>query len=155
MNQRGIEVLVGLFVLFSVVALLILALRVSGLTNINRSNSYQVVAEFDNVGGLKIGAPVSVSGVKVGEVKDISLDPQTFRAQAILEIFSKQTKLPQDTAASIYTAGILGAQYVSLIPGFAEQDLQDQGLIETTHSAVMLENLIGQLMFNVSKGISK
>ena len=155
MKQRGAEIFVGIFVLIAIVALLVLALRVSGLTDIDRANSYEVVAEFDNIGGLKVGAPVSVAGVKIGEVDDIYLDKQTFRARVFLDIFSKKSLLPMDTSASIYTSGILGAQYISLTPGFAEQNLKDKEQIQTTHSALVLESLIGQLLFNLKKGNNK
>ncbi len=151
MNRRIVEILVGLFVALAIIALLVLALRVSGLTNINRRNSYEINAEFDNIGGLKVGAPVNIAGVKVGEVENIYLDRKTFRAKVIMEIFSKKSTLPVDTSASIYTSGILGSQYISLMPGFAEQNLQNGGQIQTTHSALVLETLIGQLMFNLKK----
>ena len=155
MNQRVGEIFVGLFVLLAIIALLVLALRVSGLTNIDRRNSYEVSAEFDNIGGLKVGAPVSVAGVKLGEVEHIYLDRQTFRAKVIIEIFSKKSQLPIDTSASIYTSGILGSQYISLMPGFSDQHLQQDGVIQTTHSALVLETLIGQLMFNLKKDGNK
>ena len=152
MNQRVVEIFVGLFVTLAIIALLVLALRVSGLTNINRRNSYEISAEFDNIGGLKVGAPVNIAGVKVGEVDNIYLDRKTFRAKVVLEIFSKHSVLPVDTSASIYTSGILGSQYISLMPGFAEKILQSGGQIQTTHSALVLETLIGQLIFNFKKG---
>jgi phospholipid/cholesterol/gamma-HCH transport system substrate-binding protein len=151
MRQRSVDILVGLFVLIAVLALLVLALKVSGLTNLDSSTGYQVSAEFDNVGGLKIGAPVSIAGVKVGVVDDIVLDPVTFRAKAMVEIFNKVTQIPSDSSASILTAGILGAQYVGLTPGFSTQSLVNNGSIKTTHSALVLENLIGQLMYNLKK----
>ena len=150
MYPRGVEILVGLFVLLAATAVLILALRVSGLTDTYYgTNGYQVTAEFDNIGGLQVGSPVNIAGVKVGVVKNIRLDPDTFRAQVKLQIFSQAIKLPQDTTASIYTLGILGAQYVSLMPGFADKNLPDHGVIETTHSALVLEHLVGQFMFNL------
>ena len=152
MKQRGIEVLVGLFVLLAIIALLVLAFRVSGLADIDRANSYEITAEFDNIGSLKVGAPVSIAGVKIGEVEAIRLDKQSFRAQAVLEIFSKKSKLPTDTSASIFTSGILGAQYIGLTPGFSDEYLKSKGRIQTTHSALILESLIGQLIFNMRKG---
>jgi phospholipid/cholesterol/gamma-HCH transport system substrate-binding protein len=148
-KQRVIEIFVGFFVLLAIVALLILALRVSGLTDMDTAHGYQVQAEFDNIGGLKVGAPVSVAGVKVGEVDVIKLDPQTYRAEVIMEIYSPSTKIPTDSSASILTAGILGAQYIALTPGFTNTYLSNDQSISTTHSALILENLIGQLMFNL------
>jgi phospholipid/cholesterol/gamma-HCH transport system substrate-binding protein len=150
-KQRSIEIIVGIFVLAAAIALLVLAMQISGLTNTNKSTSYHVKAEFDNVGSLKIGAPVSISGVKIGDIDAISLDPQTYRAVVLMEIYSKTSVLPTDTSASIFTAGILGSQYISLTPGFATTILTDNGQIQNTHSALILENLIGQLIFNMKK----
>ena len=151
MKQRTVEIIVGIFVLIAAVALLILALQISGLTNTDKSTSYRVKAEFDNVGSLKIGAPVSIAGVKIGDVDQISLNPQTYRAIVLMEIYSKNSILPTDTSASIFTAGILGSQYIGLTPGFATTDLANGGQIQNTHSALILENLIGQLIFNMKK----
>lgn len=151
MKQRTIEIIVGIFVLAAAVALLVLAMEISGLTNTDKSTSYRIRAEFDNVGSLKIGAPVSISGVKIGDVDAITLDPQTYRAVVLMEIYSKKSILPTDTSASIFTAGILGSEYISLTPGFASTDLMEGGQIQNTHSALILENLIGQLIFNMKK----
>lgn len=149
MQQRIVEIFVGLFVLLALVAMLVLALRVSGLTDLDSGRGYEVIAEFDNIGGLKIGAPLSIAGVKVGEVDEIRLDPETFRAEVVMEIYSPTTKIPTDSSASILTAGILGAQYVGLTPGFSDDNLKNRQTIKTTHSALVLENLIGQLMFHL------
>jgi phospholipid/cholesterol/gamma-HCH transport system substrate-binding protein len=99
--------------------------------------------------------PVAVSGVKVGRVAEIELNPKTYRAEVILQINSGFKDLPVDTSASILTQGILGSNYVSLSPGYEQQLLQPGGRIETTHSALILENLIGQLMFNLSNNKDK
>ena len=107
-------------------------------------------ADFDNIGALKVRAPVSVSGVKVGRVSAIQLDPQTYRASVTLQINNGYKDLPVDTAASILTQGLLGSNYISLSPGFDQKMLKPGEHIETTHSALILENLIGQLMFNLS-----
>lgn len=151
MQQRIVEIFVGLFVLLAIVALLVLALRVSGLTDLDTANGYEVMAEFDNIGGLKIGAPLSIAGVKVGEIDAIQLDPETYRAEVVMEVYKSTTKIPTDSSASILTAGILGAQYVGLTPGFADDNLKNKQTIKTTHSALVLENLIGQLMYNLKK----
>jgi len=150
-KQRTIEIIVGIFVLAAAIALLVLAMEISGLTNTDKSTSYRIKAEFDNVGSLKVGAPVSISGVKIGDVDAITLDPQTYRAVVLMEIYSKKSVLPTDTSASIFTAGILGSQYISLTPGFANTALMSGGQIQNTHSALILENLIGQLIFNMKK----
>ncbi len=151
MTQRVIEILVGLFIVLAFIALLVLAVRVSGFTNNNTQDGYMISAAFDNVGGLKVDAPVQIAGVKVGEVTSITLDQQTFRADVRMDIYSKNTLLPSDSSASIFTAGILGAQYINITPGFAATNLIDQGQIQSTHSALILENLIGQLVFNMNK----
>lgn len=149
MRQRGVEIFVGLFVIMAAVALLILALRVSGLTDLDTASGYEIHAEFDNIGGLKMGAPVTIAGVKVGEIDSIKLDPETFRAEVSMEIYNGTTKIPVDSSASILTAGILGAQYMGITPGFEDKNLTNQQSIKTTHSALILENLIGQLLFHL------
>lgn len=149
MSQRVVEILVGFFVLLAVAALLVLAMKVSGLSDLKTSSSYVVTADFDNIGGLKVGAPVSVAGVKVGRVDDIVLNPQTYRAEVIMDIYSNKTQIPSDSSASVLTAGILGAQYIGLTPGFTDTYLKNNASIQTTHSALVLENLIGQLMFHL------
>ncbi len=149
MRNRVIEVVVGLFMILGFLALLALAFRVSGLTSIGNGHFYVLTAQFDNVGDLKVRAPVSVSGVTVGRVANISLDPTTLRATVVLQLNDKMEKLPVDTSASILTQGLLGANYISLTPGFDSQYLKNGNSIETTHSALILENLIGQLMFNM------
>jgi phospholipid/cholesterol/gamma-HCH transport system substrate-binding protein len=151
MNKRTVEVMVGLFVLLAFILLLFLALRVSGFTDNSFKNGYTVSAEFDNVGALNEGALVSIAGVKIGEIDSIVLDPTTYRADVVMQIYSKKTLLPIDSSASIYTQGILGAQYIGLTSGFAETNLQNKGEIRTTHSALILENLIGQFLFKMKK----
>lgn len=149
MGKRFFETIVGLFILAGFAALLVLAFWVSGLTNIKGSHYYQLDAEFDNIGGLKVRAPVSLAGVAIGRVESITLDPKSFRADVHLLIDKRYNNLPIDTSASIFTQGILGANYISLLPGFEVKNLKPGGEIETTHSALILENLIGQLLFNV------
>ena len=145
--QRIIEIIVGFFVLLAVAALLVLAIKVSGITHSETSDSYLVTAQFDNIGSLTEGAPISIAGVKIGEVQSVQLDFKTFRAEAVLQIFSKKSHLPIDSSASIYTQGLLGAQYISLTPGFSNDNLTSGSQIQTTHSALVLENLIGQFLY--------
>lgn len=154
MRNHWLEVGVGFFIIAALCGLLFLAFKVSGLTQLGNGHYYVLKADFDNIGGLKVRAPVSVSGVKVGRVSAIELDPQTYRATVILQI-NNDFKVPMDTAASILTQGLLGSNYISLSPGFDQKMLQPDGRIETTHSALILENLIGQLMFNLSNGNKK
>jgi phospholipid/cholesterol/gamma-HCH transport system substrate-binding protein len=150
-----LEVSVGFFIIVGLCGLFFLAFKVSGLTQIGNGHYYVLKADFDNIGALKVRAPVSVSGVKVGRVSDISLDPQTYRASVTLQINNGYKDLPVDTSASILTQGLLGSNYISLSPGFDQKMLTSGEHIETTHSALILENLIGQLMFNLSGDKSK
>lgn len=149
-NTKKFEITVGFFILFSLFALLVLALKVSGLGLPASAGGYEITAVFDNIGGLKVRSPVTLSGVRVGEVARIQIDPKSFKALVKLRINEKQNSLPVDTTASIYTQGLLGSNYISLTPGFDEQAfLKNGSRITNTHSAIILEALIGQLLFNL------
>jgi phospholipid/cholesterol/gamma-HCH transport system substrate-binding protein len=147
MNKRSIEVLVGLFVLLGIAALVFLALKAANLASFGEHKGYTISAKFDNIGGLKPRAPVRSAGVTVGRVKSISLDPKTYQGLVRLEI-DNFVKFPKDTSAKILTAGLLGDQYIGLEPGADEKELAGGDVITQTQSAVVLENLIGQLIFN-------
>ncbi|MES2998086.1 MAG: outer membrane lipid asymmetry maintenance protein MlaD [Pseudomonadota bacterium] len=147
MRDRIIEVWVGLFMLIGIIALLILALKVSGLSV--GSDGYSVTANFDNIGGLKIRSPVTLSGVKIGQVSGITLDSTQFKAVVTMRIDANQRQLPADTSASILTQGLLGANYISLKPGFDQTFLKNGSAIQDTHPALILEDLIGQLIFSL------
>jgi phospholipid/cholesterol/gamma-HCH transport system substrate-binding protein len=147
MSKKSIEVLVGLFVLLGMAALVFLALKAANLASFGEHKGYTVSAKFDNIGGLKPRAPVRSAGVTVGRVKSISLDPKTYQGLVRLEIDSF-VKFPKDTSAKILTAGLLGDQYIGLEPGADEKELAGGDTISQTQSAVVLENLIGQLIFN-------
>lgn len=149
MRSKWIEFIVGLFMLVGIAALVVLAFRVSGLTGVDKDDHYTLVAQFDNVGDLKVRAPVSISGVTVGRVSSIELDPNNFRAKVILQIQNSVNTLPVDTSASIFTQGILGSNYISLSPGFEDGNLKSGDQIRTTHPALILENLIGQLIYSL------
>lgn len=151
MKQHNAQAIVGIFVMVVILALVFLAFKVSGLTSIGSSPSYTVTASFNNIGGLKIRAPVRISGVEVGYVSDITLDPVTFNAVVTMNIDDNQKQIPVDTSASIFTEGLLGANYVNLTPGYQTTYLANDGQIKSTKSALILENLIGQLLFNVKK----
>lgn len=156
MRNYWLEFSVGLFIIVALCALLLLAFKVSGLTtDMSDSQYYTIQANFDNIGGLKVRAPVTVSGVKVGRVSNIQLDPQTYRATVTLQINNGYKNLPVDTSASIFTQGLLGSNYISLSPGFENQMMQPGAKIQTTHSAIILEDLVGQLMFNLTNDKSK
>lgn len=155
MRSKTVEMIVGLFMIVGFLGLLFLAFKVSGLTAFQQGESYQVTADFEDIGSLKVRAPVQVSGVTVGRVAQIALDPASFRARVTLEISDKYNALPIDTSASIYTQGILGSNYIALTPGFETENLKAGGHIDTTHSALILENLIGQLLFSLKSDKSK
>ncbi len=142
-----IELIVGLFMLAGIAALVVLAFRVSNISDHVSTDGYVIKANFDNVGDLKPRAAVKLAGVKIGRVIDVQLDTKAYKAVAKLWISNDAAALPTDTSASIYTAGILGANYVGLIPGFDEAVLKDGDKIEITHPALILENLIGHLLF--------
>lgn len=151
-RERMIEICVGIFMLIGFTALIILALKVSGLTsNFASSQGYMLSAKFDNVGGLKPRAAVKVAGVTIGEVRSIQLDTSSYQAVVNIAIYNNKDVLPVDSSASILTAGLLGANYIGLVPGFEDQLLQEGGVIETTHQALILENLIGQFLFGKKK----
>ncbi len=155
-QQRYIDLIVGLFMITGILALTFLALRVSGLTSYSVDDKYyRVMAEFDNIGGLKVRAPVTVAGVRVGQVGDINLDKTSFRAKVTLLIDGNQKEIPIDTTANIYTQGLLGANYISLSPGYADQFLKNGDKIENTNSAMVLEKLIGQFIFSMQNNSKK
>ena len=145
MNKRGIEALVGLFVLMGLAALVFLALKAANLASFGANQGYRVQARFDNIGGLKPRSPVRSAGVLVGRVTAIALDPKTFQGLVTMELNST-VQFPKDTSAKILTAGLLGDQYVGLEPGSSDKNLAAGDLITQTQSAVVLENLIGQLI---------
>ncbi len=148
-NQSVVQTIVGFFMLFGIIALLFLALKVSGLTNTFNSGGYNLIANFQNIGSLKVQAPVTISGVRIGYVQKIKLDPNSFDARVVLHINKAYNDLPIDTSASIFTEGLLGSNYISLSPGYETQILKNDSIIENTHPALILENLIGQLMYKV------
>lgn len=146
-NTNTQDTLVGLFVAAGIAGLFFLALQVSNLSSFTEHDSYTVTARFQNSGGLKVKSPVSAAGVKIGQVSSINFDPQNFESVVTMSIDSKYNSLPDDTTASIFTAGLLGEQYVSLEPGGSEQYLQNDGKIEITQPAIILEKAIGQFLF--------
>ena len=141
------DTLVGLFVASGIVGLFFLAMQVSNLSSFSEDASYTVTARFENSGGLKIKSPVSAAGVKIGKVSAISFDPKTYESIVQMHINAKYNTLPEDTTASIFTAGLLGEQYVNLEPGGSDTYLKNDGKIEITQSAIILEKAIGQFLF--------
>ncbi|MFA5921254.1 MAG: outer membrane lipid asymmetry maintenance protein MlaD [Methylococcaceae bacterium] len=141
------DTLVGLFVASGIVGLFFLAMQVSNLSSFVEEDSYTITARFENSGGLKIKSPVSAAGVKIGRVSNISFDPKTYESVVQMNINSHYNTIPDDTTASIFTAGLLGEQYVNLEPGGSDVYLQNDGEIEITQSAIILEKAIGQFLF--------
>jgi phospholipid/cholesterol/gamma-HCH transport system substrate-binding protein len=154
-NTRSMEIAVGLFVAGGLVALFMLAMQVSNLSANISSKSYEVTAAFQNIGGLKVRSPVTVSGVRVGRVEAIDYDTKGYEAVVTLRIDDKYNTFPEDTSASIFTAGLLGEQYISLQPGGSETDLKAGDRIHLTQSALVLEQIIGQFLYNVASKESK
>jgi phospholipid/cholesterol/gamma-HCH transport system substrate-binding protein len=141
------DTLVGLFVAAGIAGLFFLAMHVSNLSSFVEDDSYTITARFENSGGLKVKSPVSAAGVKIGKVSSISFDPKTYESVVQMSIDSKYNTMPDDTTASIFTAGLLGEQYVNLEPGGSETFLKSNGKIEITQSAIILEKAIGQFLF--------
>lgn len=148
-QNRVFDITVGLFMLAGLLALFFLAVKVSGLSPMTNGEHYTLQAEFDNIGGLKPRAPVRMAGVKIGQVQSVRLDPETFKAIVTLWINKQTDKLPVDSSAKILTEGILGSNYIGIIPGAEDQVLHNQDRIESTYPALILENLIGQLLFSL------
>jgi phospholipid/cholesterol/gamma-HCH transport system substrate-binding protein len=146
MERSTIDFWVGLFVLMGFGALLVLALKVGNLGIGGTHETYTVLAPFNNVGGLKVRAPVRASGVTVGRVVAIDFDTTKYEANVKLAI-DKNYQFPKDTTASIQTSGILGENYIGLDAGGDDQKLKDGDRIQLTQSAVVLEKLIGQFLY--------
>ena len=147
MNKKGIEIGVGLFVLLGLAALLFVALKAANLTSFGQADTYTVTARFDNIGGLKARAPVRAAGVVIGRITGIQLDAKTFQGVVTMEI-ERGYQFPKDSSAKILTAGLLGDQYVGIEAGGEVDNLAPGATIKQTQSAVVLENLIGQFLFN-------
>jgi phospholipid/cholesterol/gamma-HCH transport system substrate-binding protein len=141
------DTLVGLFVASGIAALFFMSLQISNLGAFNEKNNYTITADFENTGGLKVKAPVVVGGVRIGRVVGISLDKKNFRSVVSMSIDPQYNTLPEDTSASVFTSGLLGEQYISLEPGGSDEVLKNNSKLEITQSAVVLEELIGQLLF--------
>jgi phospholipid/cholesterol/gamma-HCH transport system substrate-binding protein len=141
------DTLVGLFVAAGIAGLFFLALQVSNLSSFTEQEGYTITARFENSGGLKVKSPVSAAGVKIGQVSNISFDPKTYESVVKMRINSQYNTIPDDTTASIFTAGLLGEQYVSLEPGGSSEPLKNNSNIEITQSAIILEKAIGQFLF--------
>ncbi len=154
MQRATMDLWVGLFVMAGIGALLVLALKVGNLGTYSANDSYQVTGNFENIGGLKVRAPVKSAGVVVGRVTDIQFSTETYDALVIMNIDSRY-EFPKDTFASILTSGLIGEQYIGLAAGGDEATLKDGDTIMKTNSALVLEEMIGKFLFNkASEGSS-
>ncbi len=152
MQNRTLEVGVGLFLLAGILALLLLALRVSGLSPSANTDSYKLYAYFDNIAGLTVRAKVTMAGVTIGKVTAIDLDRDTFTGRVTVQLDKSVNNLPTDSTASILTAGLLGEKYIGISVGGDSALLKEGGTIHDTQSSLVLEDLIGKFLLNtVSK----
>lgn len=151
MKRLTLDFFVGIFVLIGIICIAFLSLRVAGVSNFsgNASETYTLYANFNNIGSLKVDAPVKVSGFVVGRVAGIILDPKTYQAQVIMKI-SHNYKFSTDSSAQILTTGLLGEQYVGLQSGAENEYLANGGFITITSSAMVLEDLISKFMTNIN-----
>ena len=154
-NPRSLEIGTGLFVLLGFAALAFLTTQLPGtsLKISGDTDGYRVTAQFDNIGDLKEGSPVTMAGVRIGRVESIRFDPKVFKAEVALRIENQYSEIPEDSDASIQTAGLLGGKYVGIGPGGSETFLKEGGQIEFTQSAIVLESLVNKFFANMaSKG---
>ena len=151
-QTRKLEFWVGSFVLAGICAILVMIFQVADVKGLGSNDTYSVKAEFDNIGSLKVRSPVKVGGVVVGRVESISLDKERLIPSVTLAIDSRYNQFPENSSVQILTSGLIGEQYISLIPGFVFEDegmLKDGDRIEDTKSALVLEDLIGQVLYSV------
>lgn len=147
-SRKSLELWVGLFMAAGILALAMLAFKVGNLTTADVVDGYQVKANFDNVGGLKVKAAVTVAGVRVGRVTGIAFDSNRYQAIVTMDIDGQYKNIPVDSTANILTSGLLGDQYIGVEPGGEETYLKDGDTILRTQSALVLEKLVGQVIFN-------
>jgi phospholipid/cholesterol/gamma-HCH transport system substrate-binding protein len=147
MQNRTLEVGVGLFLLAGLLAFLLLALRVSGLT-VGADNTYKVYANFDNIAGLTVRSKVTMAGVTIGKVTAIDLDRDSYMGRVTMQLDEAVNNLPADSTASILTAGLLGEKYIGISVGGEEEVLGEGGVIHDTQSSLVLEDLIGKFLLN-------
>ena len=151
MERSALDLWVGLFVVAGIAALAVLAMKVGNLSTYNMSETYQLQAYFTNIGGLKPQASIRSSGVLVGRVTGITLDTERYEAKVLMSI-DQRYQFPRDTFANILTSGLLGEQYIGLMPGGDTEILKADEVIKKTQSAVVLEDLIGKFLYNKAEG---
>jgi phospholipid/cholesterol/gamma-HCH transport system substrate-binding protein len=154
MQRTTVDLWVGIFVVAGIAALVMLAMKVGNLGTYNVSEAYQVHAYFSNIGGLKPKASIKSAGVLVGRVTEIALDTERYEAKVIMSL-DKRYQFPKDTFANILTAGLLGEQYIGLMPGGDEEMLKDGEQLKKTQSAMVLEDLIGQFLYSKAEEPAK
>jgi phospholipid/cholesterol/gamma-HCH transport system substrate-binding protein len=147
MTRRALDIWVGFFLVLGLGAAMFLALKVASSATFGAANGYVIKAKFDNIGGLKVRAPVKSAGVVVGRVSDIRFDNESFEALVTMTV-SREFTFPKDTSAKILTSGLLGEQYVALTAGGDTANLKDGDTLKITQSALVLENLIGQFLYS-------
>ncbi len=155
-QYRYVDISVGLFMLLGLLALMVMVMKVSGISSFSGKNSYAVTADFTDIGGLRVRAPVTVAGVKIGEVTNIELQPGQLNAKVTMKLNHDKPIPFEDVSARILTEGLLGSNYISIVPGFDDDNhehpyLRAGDVIAKTQEAIILENLIGQLLFNIKK----
>jgi len=151
-QTRSVELGTGLFVLLGLAALFFLTTQTTGSDNFSGGETYTVTARFQNVGSLKDRAPVAMSGVTIGRVTSVRFDPKALDAEVTFVIDSRYNEIPDDSDASILTAGLLGSQYIGLQAGGSEFYLEEGSEIQFTQSAIVIENLISKYLFNSGGG---
>ena len=151
-TNTTLEIGTGMFVALGFAALLFLAaqLPTTGLKLAGAKSGYHVTAEFDNIGDLKVGSPVTIAGVRVGDVNKIHFDPKSFKAVVTLRIDKQYDEIPDDSFASIQTQGLLGGKYIGFSPGGSDTNLKEGSRIEQTQSAIVLESLINKVFASMS-----
>ncbi|AJR07403.1 outer membrane lipid asymmetry maintenance protein MlaD [Photobacterium gaetbulicola] len=151
-QTKKLELWVGSFVLAGFAALLVLIFKVADVQNLGGAETYTLKAHFDNIGGLKVRSPIKVGGVTVGKITNINLDTETYVPVVTLSIEKKYGYFPETSSAAILTSGLLGEQYLGISPGFIDEDIEmlgDGDLIEETRSALVLEDMIGQVLYSI------
>ncbi len=151
-QTRAVEISTGLFVFLGFAALFFLITQTTTIGGYVQDDTYDVTARFQNVGSLKVRSPVSMAGVTIGRVSAIEFDPRRLDAVVTMRIENRYDQIPEDSDASILTAGLLGSQYIGLQPGGSEIYLEDGSEVLFTQSAVVLENLIGKFLVNMGSG---
>ena len=155
-ETRAIDLSTGLFVMLGFAAIFFMVTQITNKGVVWHEHDYRLTARFDNIGGLKVGAPASIGGVTIGRVEGIDYDTKSYKAVVHLVIESRYDKIPDDSDVAIYTAGLLGGQYIGFTPGGSETYFKNGDQIELTQSAVVLENLISKFLFDrAGQGESK